>query len=66
MAAMPDQVAKRILQLCRDERFALAGVCPARPSDHPEALRAWLASQGQNPVGVGGLSLGGVITEVLA
>ncbi|MCA9773210.1 MAG: alpha/beta hydrolase family protein [Myxococcales bacterium] len=30
------------------------------------ALRAWLASQGQNPVGVGGLSLGGVITEVLA
>ncbi|MCA9312475.1 MAG: tRNA epoxyqueuosine(34) reductase QueG, partial [Phycisphaerales bacterium] len=41
---MPDQVGKRMLQLCRDERFALAGVCPARPSDHPEALRAWLAA----------------------
>ncbi len=41
---LPVQRAKHIIELCRAERFALAGVCEAQPSDHPDALREWLAA----------------------
>lgn len=33
-----------ILAMCRDEGFALAGVCAARPSDHADSFREWLES----------------------
>ena len=33
-----------ILAMCRDEGFALAGVCAAKPSDHAQSFRDWLDS----------------------
>lgn len=35
--------SRDILDLCRHQGFALAGVCPAQPSEYRDELRAWLA-----------------------
>ena len=31
-----------ILAMCRDMGFALAGIAPARPTDHGDALSRWM------------------------
>lgn len=40
---LPPQVAEAIVDRARELGFALAGVIPARPTDHEAELRAWLA-----------------------
>ena len=35
--------AQSVLELARQRGFALAGIAPARPSPHAEAVRAWIA-----------------------
>lgn len=38
------QLARRVIGLCREAGFALAGVCEARPSDRAREMREWLAA----------------------
>lgn len=42
--ADPAELARRVLERCRDLGFALAGICRAEPTGRAEALRAWLAA----------------------
>lgn len=45
MPPEPDmEMTRRVLAMCRGQGFALAGVCPARASDHADHVRAWLAA----------------------
>lgn len=43
MATNPPDLGRSIVARCRDLGFALAGVCPARPSARAEFFRNWLA-----------------------
>ena len=38
----PIQDARRVLAVCSEAGFALAGVCDAAPTEHSDALQAWL------------------------
>lgn len=39
----PSNLAREVVALCEDLGFAAAGVCDARPSDHADELREWIA-----------------------
>ena len=41
---MSDTLASRVLELCAEHGFALAGICDASPTDRADELRAWLAA----------------------
>lgn len=44
MIDTPSQLSRTVLEMCREQGFAAAGVCNAAPSERGESLRAWLAS----------------------
>jgi len=44
MTATPQQLGAEVVALCRDQGFALAGVCQAAPSEHADDLRNWIAA----------------------
>ena len=41
---MPDDPAVEILNLAREQGFALAGIAAAAPAERPDAYRAWIAA----------------------
>ena len=43
VADSPESMTAKVLERCRDHGFALAGVCDAEPTAHPEAVRDWIA-----------------------